>query len=333
MTSWKCRLVVAVLTLVACSHTPAEQVTDNIPPGDLLLVANKQDADLWVIHLASGRTVKKVTTGVGPHEIAVSRDGQLAVVSNYGQQGPGNSLTVIDTRTFSVARTVDLGSYQRPHGIAFLPDNRTVAVTSEVAQALVLVDVVAGTVKGAVGTEQQGTHMVVLRADGKRAYTANIGSGSTTEIDLETQQRVRTVQVAAQSEGIGLSPNGQELWAGSNEEGIVRAFQTQDLTAVATVQAPGVPIRVLFSPDGSRVLVSCAQAGVVRIFNAATRAQIAQINVGGSPVGAVFSANGSKAYVALSGANSVAVIDLGSLSVQQNLATGNGPDGIAFLPR
>lgn len=326
-------LYVGLLILIACSRSPAEQAGDTIPAGSLLLVANKQDADLSVIHLATGRTVKRVRTGIGPHEIAVSGDGLWAVVSNYGQQTSGNSLTVIDTRTFAVARTISLGTYQRPHGITFLPDHQTVAVTSEVAQALVLVDVIAGTVKGAVETQQQGSHMVALRADGKRAYTANIGSGSASEIDLEAQRLLRTIPVAAESEAIGLSPDGQQLWVGSNAQGVVIAFDTQNLTAVATLQAPGVPIRVVFSPDGSRVLVSCAQAGVVRIFSAATRAQTAQLAVGGTPIGAVFSADGTKAYVAQATSNSVAVIDLATLRVEQTLATGTGPDGIAFLPR
>ena len=69
----------------------------------------------------------KLPTGRGPHEVAVSPDGALAYVSNYGVFGvfrdgeqrsePGHSLTVLDLGTRAVRDTFDLGEYSRPHGI------------------------------------------------------------------------------------------------------------------------------------------------------------------------------------------------------------------------
>ena len=74
-------------------------------------------------------------TGQGPHEVAISRDGSVAVVTDYGAQGPGgNTLTVIDVPGQRVARTIELGQYRRPHGIVFLPGDSLVAVTSEASR-------------------------------------------------------------------------------------------------------------------------------------------------------------------------------------------------------
>jgi YVTN family beta-propeller protein len=298
---------------------------------DVLLVGNKQDADLSVIEIASGRTIKRIPTGEGPHEVAVSSDGKLIAVANYGAATPGHSLTVIDAATLEVVRTVSLADFTRPHGIAFMPDQRTVAVTSETARALVLVDIVAASISGSVATDQQGSHMVSVRPDGKRAYTANIGSGTATELDLERKQAVQTLQVGPQSEAIALSPDGHELWVGSNQAGTVSIFNVATSEQIAKLEAPGVPIRVYFSPDGKRVLVSSAQAATVRIFDAATRKQEAAITVQGTPIGAVFSPDGTRAYVALTGANQVAVIDLKTMQVIASYETGTGPDGIAYL--
>jgi YVTN family beta-propeller protein len=298
---------------------------------DLLLVGNKQDADLSVIEVTTGRTIKRIPTGEGPHEVAVSRDGKLAVVANYGAATPGNSLTVIDAKTLEVVRTVSLDNFTRPHGIAFMPDHRTVAVTSETSRAVVLVDVVAGTVSGSVATGQQGSHMVSVHADGKRAYTANIGSGTATALDLERRQAVQTFQIGPQSEAIALSPDARELWVGSNQAGTVSVFDVATSEQIARLDAPGVPIRVYFSPDGKRVLVSSAQASTVRFFDAVTRKQEAAITVQGTPIGAVFSPDGARAYVALTGANRIAVIHLKSMTVIASHETGAGPDGIAYL--
>src|SRR5690348_2386498 len=107
--------------------------------GPALVVLNKAQASASIISLADGRTIATMPVGNGPHEVAISPDGRWAVAANYGAQTPGNSLTVLDLRTRQPVRTIDLGSYTRPHGIAWMPDGKRVVVTSEQARALVIV--------------------------------------------------------------------------------------------------------------------------------------------------------------------------------------------------
>ena len=60
-------------------------------PSSALLVLNKEEATLAIVDLASGKVVGRVPTGEGPHEVAVSSDGKLAFVGNYGSRTPGKS--------------------------------------------------------------------------------------------------------------------------------------------------------------------------------------------------------------------------------------------------
>lgn len=300
---------------------------------DLLLVGNKQDADVSVIDVKTGKTVKRIATGVGPHEIAISPNARIAVVANYGAQPAGNSLSVIDTRTLEVIRTISLDTYSRPHGVAFLPDNQTVAVTSETTRSVVLVNVNEGRITNVIATDEQGTHMVSVSADGRRAFTANIGSGSASEIDLENGALIRNFDVAPQAEAVNLTPDGKEVWVGSNGAGTVTVFDVATQEKIATLPAPGVPIRVYFSPDGGLALVSSAQAQTVRFFDARKRNEVAAIKVSGTPIGAVFAPDGTRAFVALTGANAVAVIDTRTFEIVASHPTGTGPDGIAYLRR
>jgi len=118
-----------------------------------LLVVNKSDNTLSMLNLATGQSMTVLPTGNGPHEVSVSPDGTTAVVSNYGPDSkPGNSLTVFDIATADVVDTIDLGDFLRPHGIAWLPDNRRVLVTVEDNRAVVLVDIERGEVIRAVST-------------------------------------------------------------------------------------------------------------------------------------------------------------------------------------
>jgi DNA-binding beta-propeller fold protein YncE len=87
----------------------------------VLVVLEKDSARARLIDPATGATLASLPTGPFPHEVAVSPDGRLAVVADYGAQEPGRTLTVLDLAARRVARTVDLGAYRRPHGIVWLP--------------------------------------------------------------------------------------------------------------------------------------------------------------------------------------------------------------------
>src|SRR5436305_8950536 len=129
--------------------------------GPALVVLNEAQASASIISLADGRTIATMPVGDGPHEVAISPDGNWAVAANYGGRTPGSSLTVLDLRNRRAVRTIDLGTYARPHGIAFLPDGKRVVVTSEQAGAVVLVDVPNGRVDHAIATGQPG-HLLTL---------------------------------------------------------------------------------------------------------------------------------------------------------------------------
>src|SRR5262245_20440405 len=122
-----------------------------------LIVTNKSAATASLISLATGRVVAELPTGNGPHEVVASADGRIAVVTDYGSQQGGATLTVIDVPGKRVARTVDLGGYSRPHGVAFLPGDTVVAVTSESTGNVVLVRVRDGAVLRAIPTGQAGS--------------------------------------------------------------------------------------------------------------------------------------------------------------------------------
>lgn len=307
--------------------------------GDLLVVANKQAATATILDVQSGSALATLPTGVGPHEVAISRDGRWAVVTNYGDQTPGSSLTLIDLDRRSVARTIPLGEHRRPHGAVFLPDGR-LAVTSEVSRAVLVVDLARDSVVRVLPTGQAGTHMLVLSPDGKTVYTANVGSGSVSALDVSGAAPARTAAVAPRTEGIALSPDGRRLWVGSNQENRVYVLDAATLAPVDTLAADGLPYRIAVAPDGRRALVSNPMIGAVRVFDAAAMREAALVQIpagtspeGAGPVGFALSPDGRTAYVALQGRNQVGVLDVVAGTMTRFLDVGAGPDGIAYARR
>jgi YVTN family beta-propeller protein len=314
-----------------------------------LIVLNKSDNNASLIDLATKTVIATIPTGVAPHEVAVSPDGTLAVVSNYGGKEPGNSLTVIDIPALRKREDLDLDEYKRPHGIAWLKDGKRVAVTSEASKALLLVDVGSGSVIRAIETRSDLSHMVALTPDNSRAFVANIGSGTITAIDLREQKWSLNLATGAGSEGIAVSPDGREVWVASRQADTVSVVNADKLKVVATLESKSFPIRVKFTPDGRYVLVSHARSGDVTVYDAKSKKEVHRIKMELSPVsdadkrvlgnqfgaspapiGILIPPDGQRAYVANSNADTVAVIDLKEWRMVDQIKTSKEPDGMGY---
>jgi YVTN family beta-propeller protein len=312
-----------------------------------LVVLNKSDASASIISLADGKTIVTMPVGDGPHEVAVSPDGKIAVVANYGGRTPGNSLTVLDLRNRRPLRTIDLGAYARPHGIAFMPDGKRVLVTSEQARALVVVDVPNGRVDRAIATGQPG-HLLTLAKDGRRAWSANIATGSMSLVDIDRGTVVKTAVTGKGPEGHDVSPNGRELWAADRTLNRITVLDATTLDSLASIPTGEFPNRLHFTPDGRWVLVSNIRSGTVDVIDAAARRVVDHITfsfdttrvsptvlgaMGGSPQpeGILIAPDGKRAWIALAAANQLAEVDLATRKVVRYIATGQQPDGMSYL--
>ena len=337
--------------------TRANRVIENQRPdaparAGLLVVANQQGASATVVDAGTMKTVATLPVGTGPHEVAVSPDGRWAVVTIYGnRESVGNSLAVIDLAapTPVVTRRIDLGEYRRPHGAAFIQDGRKLVVTSEATQRLVIVDFASGKVDTALATNARGSHMVAVRRDGKRAWTANIGDGNVTEFDLDARTTVRQLPAAPMDEGIATTPGGILVWVGSNSAKTVTIIDTQKGETVGTITGFGMPYRIGISRTGRVAVVNDPVANKIFLYEVGSNRELAQIDLskekdivpvagaeggaaGAGPEGVTFDPIADIAYVTLHGSNQVAAIDLLTYKVLGVGSVGAGPDGIAFSP-
>lgn len=320
-------------------------------PAGTLLVLNKSDDTVSLVDLETKDIRATLPTGDGPHEVAVSPDGKTAVVSNYGDaQHPGNTLTVIDVPGKKVVRTIDLGNYSRPHGVAWLQGD-DVAVTVEGSKALLVVSATEGKVKQAIATDQMGSHMVAISPKHRRAFTANIGSGTTTVVDLAANKRITDVATGKGAEGIAVAPDGSEVWVTNRDANTISVVDPATLEITATLEPGEVPIRVKFTPDGTRALISNARSGDVAVFDTVTRKLVdripmqvageklprsdtrplvSQFGDGPVPVGILMPEPLSVAFVANTNADTVTVIDLETLQIVDRLKAGREPDGLGY---
>ena len=350
------RLALAAAVVLAAAFVPPTPPRATAPgqarPAGTLVVSNMNDHTVTVLDAATGRVRATLPTGRGPHEVAVSHDGRWALVSNYGERGaPGNSLTVVDVVRATVARTLTLDGYERPHGLAFLPGDTLAAVTAEAARAVLVVDVRDGRVVDTRSTGGRGSHMVAVPARGDRAFTGNIADATVSALDLRRapppapDDSARHIAVGRAPEGIAVTPDGRQLWVGSNRDSLVLVVDAERGTAVDTLRGFGLPYRIAVTPDGRLAVVTDPVRAEVRVVGVADRrtrftiavpadSLVATAEVPGSPSpeGVALSRDGRWAFVTLQGRNRVATIDLARGVITAYAPTGTWSDGVGFSP-
>lgn len=314
---------------------------------ETLVVANKAEATVSLIDLTSGQVVATLPAGEGPHEVGISPDERLALVTNYGNRdAPGHSLTLIDIAAAEVVRNIDLAEYPRPHGVEWLDQTRAV-ITAEDNRALILVDVETGEVVQAIDTDQDLSHMVALDRGAKRAYVTNIGSGSLTVLDLEQGERTRNIETGEGAEGIAVTASGARIWVTNRGADTITVLDAETFETLKEIPSEGFPIRATATPR-DQILVTRARAGDMVIYDAKTLAEVRTVafdlksmdvkerlfgdRFGDSsvPIGVVVDNAGEQAFIAHANADVITQVDLASGEIVRTLRAGREPDGMGY---
>lgn len=316
-----------------------------------LVVVNKKDATVSLLDLATRAVTNTIPTGEGPHEAAVSPDGKWALISNYGpDRAPGSTLTLIDLELGALERTISLGKHRRPHGLAWLPDGKTVLVTAEVDSALLVVDVPRGVVSAVIPLGQPGAHLVAVSGDGAVAFVSNVVGSSVSRVDVTARRATANAALPAGAEGIALRPDGNEVWVSSRTANRITVLAAADLSVVTTIQSTDYPIRIRFTPDGRTALATFARSSELKLFDAGTHKETASISMkisksamhGGFasegyeshtvPIGLAVSGDSEWALVANTGVDAVSLVSLKDRDIDAVVFVGREPDGLAYSP-
>jgi YVTN family beta-propeller protein len=176
------------------------------------------------------------------------------------------TVTLIDTRTNSVLKTIQVGA--RPRGIRLSPDQRSVYVAvsypyqqpsqqqqSEAAanvNKIVAIDVASDEVVATYDAGDDPENFEVSR-DGARFYIANEDAGTASVVDLKTNRILQTLVVGAEPEGVALSPDGRWVYVTSETSSSVSVIDTHTNLVQKTFLVDARPRDAIFSPDSARL--------------------------------------------------------------------------------
>lgn len=305
-----------------------------------VVVVNQASDTVTLIDLAAMEAYRHVAVIGGPHEVAISPDGQRAIVTNYRKRGGAvqKTLSLISLPDGENLKTIDLGEFRAPHDVHWVNDSEVVC-TVEDSQALLLVNVESGAIERVYRTGTDGSHMLALSPDRQRLYSSNMsGTGSVSVFDFQTGAKIRDIDTGQECEGVGVSPDGRWVWAGNRAADTVSIIDTDSLEVVKTLASPGFPYRVEFTPNGRYTLVPHARSGTLMVGDVAGQRVIRYIPLGMTEVDEPSTAgvfphpDNVHAFVTVRNDNSMLVVNIESGETLARVAVQESPDGVAWSP-
>jgi len=306
------------------------------PPG-LLLVANKGDRTLGIVDPAAGRQIAAVPEeGVTGHEVAASPDGKLAFVPIYGNSGVGQPgtdgrlLRVMDLAGRRTVGTVDFGKGVRPHCAVIGPRDGLLYVTTELDNSVTVIDPATLRIVRSIPTGQSESHMLAITRDGRRGYTANVGPGTISVLDLEANKTLAVIPVAGVVQRVALSPDDRRVFTADQTQPRLAVIDTAKNEVSTWVPLPGVGYGTAPTPDGRWLLVAMPRARQVAVVDLDSLKVARALDVPPAPQEVLVRPDGARAYVSCDASAQVAVIDPANWKVEKLIDAGHGADGLAW---
>lgn len=304
-----------------------------------LLVVNQGDANLSLVDPVAAReiaTIAEKTIGVHGHEIAVSSDGHTAFVPIYGSTGvgkpgvDGHDMLVIDLPSRQIVGDIDFGHGVRPHFAVLDPLSGLLYVTTELDKTVTVVDPRTRKIVGTVPTGQKESHMLALSHDGRRGYTANVGPGTISVLDLVGRKTVAVIAVSGQVQRISISADDKLVFTSDQTKPQLAVIDTTTNQVKTWVPLPGLGYGTAATPDGRWLLVAVPSTNQVAVVDLGSMQVARRIEVATSPQEILIRPDGEIAYVSCAAAGKVAAIDLGNWTVQHLIVAGKFADGLAW---
>lgn len=248
------------------------------PDGKSLYVTDSVGDRLLVFHLSGGQLSDEhaVHVGAQPVHTAASPDGRYVFVTNFS----GSSVSVVDTKTWSVARTIKTPA--APHSIVISPDGRTMYVACYLGAAVAIIDVAQQALVGEIPLPSLARpYGLGISRDGRYLYASDNFSGRLFTLDTQTRAALTSTQVGLRPALIARSPDGTMLYVANGASHTLSALDIASDPAaprvVATTPLDGYPHGVSVTPDGRYVAVADTVSGNVDIVDTLTFQVIATV--------------------------------------------------------
>jgi YVTN family beta-propeller protein len=221
------------------------------PAGTIAYATLQTGQGLAVVDVATNTLTTTVPLTSDGFNLIVAPDGQRV----YATTADG-TLYVVNAATNTVITTLPVGA--AANGLAFSPDGTVLYVSSRDAGTVAAVDPVTNTITRTYTLGGMPQRLAVA-PDGSELYVANEVSGL--DVVEVASGAVSSISFGTAAYGMGLTPDGTQLYVLLPGVGEVRVLNRVSRAAVKTLLVGGTPRNVAFASDGT-ALVANEQAVV-----------------------------------------------------------------------
>jgi YVTN family beta-propeller protein len=307
------------------------------PASPLLLVANQGDRALSVIDPAAAHQLALIPEGgVTGHEVAASPDGRTAYVPIYGDSGvgspgtDGSNMVVIDLPSRKVIGNVDFGHGVRPHCVIYEPVSGLLYVTTELDKSVTVIDPHTLKIVAAVPTGQEQSHMLAISRDGRLGYTANVGPGTVSVLDMKAHKTITVIPISPMVQRISISRDDSMVFTADQKKPQLAVIDTHTNKLRSWIPLPAPGYGTASTIDGRWLLVAIESTKQIAVVDLKAMKVVKTIDLTSAPTEILPSPDGKVAYVSCPTGHQVAVIDLSQWKVQTLIEAGKGADGLAW---
>jgi DNA-binding beta-propeller fold protein YncE len=303
----------------------------------ILLVANKAASTVGIIDPDSGEQIETIPEGgITGHELVASPDGKTAYVPIYGNSGvgkpgtDGSKIVVMDIASRKVVSNIDFGRGIRPHCAVFGPKDGLLYVSTEIDKSISIIDPHTLKIIGSIPTGQPESHMFAISPDGKRAYTANVGPGTISVLDIEKRKTIDVIPISPQIQRISISMDGRQVFTSDQTKPQLAVLDTATNKIKTWVPLPSMGYGSAPTPDGHSLVIALPPANKVAVVDLDTMKVTHTMDVPASPQEVLVRPDGRVAYVSCDASHKVAVIRTSDWTVEKLIDAGAGTDGLAW---
>ncbi|HAT1863891.1 TPA: hypothetical protein ACIZBI_002996 [Legionella pneumophila] len=282
-----------------------------------------------------------------PHEIAVTKDGKTAYVSNFGIRDydsgsgvPGVSISVIDLLnqvekyrlfTFESLENNDYSDIDSaPHGVKLRPPfEKQLYVNVEKGGKILVFDVDTKTIVKKIAVSPN-THNLFFSNDGKTLWLM-AGKDGVIRIDPDSGVITGSLTLPSAVRGLKYTPDNRSLMVSAVNQIVFIDPDTLAIKKQLTNLNLGPILYSDITPNQNYVLAPAPFDHQVAVIDVNSGQVIKRLVTGLNPINVLIDPEGQYAYVSNATDKHLSKIDLHSFELI-SIPTHAGPNGLAFVP-
>lgn len=309
----------------------------------MLAVVEENAGHVSFYNHENGKKLGSLQVGFLPHEIAVSKDGKTAYVTNFGIKDydsgigtPGASISVIDIPnrlekyrlyTFDPATHQDYAQIDSaPHGVKLRPDNENLLyVNTEKGGKVLVFDLTSRSIIKKFDVSPN-THNLFFSADGKTLWLM-AGKDGIVRMDPDTGKILGNFALPTPIRGFKCTPDNQSLMLSAVNQIVFLDPVTLKIQKEFSNLGVGPILYSDITPDQKYIVAPAAFDNQILIIDVQTKTVVKRIVTGLNPVTVMMDAEGKYAYVTNATDKHITKINMQTFTTT-NIYTKEGPNGL-----